>query len=43
MKAKGFFLFWMVEHAMLLEGKILSVKSFKSEKLQANKTVLADR
>ena len=43
MKATGFVLFWMVEHEMLLEGKILNAKSFKSEKLQANRTVLAYR
>ena len=43
MNAKGFVLFWMVEHEMLLEGKVLRAKSFKSEKLQTNRTVLADR
>ena len=43
MKATGFVLFWMVEHEMLLEEKVLSAKSFKSEKLQENRTVLVDR
>ena len=28
-KAKGFVLFWMVEHEMLLEGKVLSAKVSK--------------
>ena len=29
MKATGFVLFWMVEHGMLLEGKVLSAKVSK--------------
>ena len=29
MEAKGFVLFWMVEHEMLLEGKVLSEKKFE--------------
>ena len=29
MKAKGFVLFWMVEHEMLLEGKVLTTKFSK--------------
>ena len=29
MKAKGFVLFWMVEHEMLLEGRFLSAKVSK--------------
>ena len=41
MKAKGLFCFWMVEHEMLLEGKVLSAKSSKGEKFQANRTNLA--
>ena len=43
MKAKGFVLFWMVEHEMLLEGKVLSAKSFKSEKLQVDRTAKLNR
>ena len=35
MKAKGLFIFWMVEHDYCLRQKVLSAKSFKGEKLQA--------
>ena len=43
MKAKSFFLFWMVEHDYCLRWKVPKAKSFKSEKLQANRTALANR
>ena len=39
MKAKGFVCFWMIEHEYYFEGKVLSAKSFKGEKLQANRTI----
>ena len=35
MKAKGFFVFWMVEHDYCLRWKVPNAKSFKGEKLQA--------
>ena len=38
MKAKGFVLFWMVEHDYCLRWKVLNGKSSKGEKLQANRT-----
>ena len=38
MRSKGFVLFWMVEHDYCLRWKVLSGKSFKGEKLQANRT-----
>ena len=38
MKAKGFVLFWMVEHDYFLRWKVPKAKSFKGEKLQANRT-----
>ena len=34
MKAKGLFVFWMVEHDYCLRWKVPNVKSFKGEKLQ---------
>ena len=43
MKAKGFFVFWMVEHDYCLRRKVLNEKSFKSEKLQVVKTYMAKR
>ena len=36
MKAKGLFVFWMVEHEYYLRGKFKMQNSFKSEKLQVN-------
>ena len=38
MKAKGFVFFWMVEHDYCLRLRVLNAKSFKDEKLQANRT-----
>ena len=35
MNAKGFFVFWMVEHDYCSRWKVLSAKSFKGEKLKA--------
>ena len=35
MKAKGLFVFWVVEHDYCSRWKVLSAKSFKGEKLQA--------
>ena len=35
MKAKGLFVFWVVEDDYYLRWKVLSAKSFKGEKLKA--------
>ena len=35
MKAKGLFVFWMVEHDYCSRWKVLTAKIFKGEKLQA--------
>ena len=43
MKAKGLFVFWMVEHDYCLRWKVLSAKSFKGEKLQVNGTIKLKR